>query len=247
MSFDVPSTTCPSFRNVAEGAREGTEKVLESAVVVKKDVGALFSALKLTNYIYTGVELAKGCSPHSVATRFHASAGTSVIDVFDNFSVFDYWINGRFKESDQNGWTISATVANTIGTFGGTYLWGGELGFYDCAKVSAGLGKVPVIGQVVNAFSSIGLSMVRIVAGANILEWGLSGINSFISILNAKNGAQLAKGMIDTARYVFAVASQLVFLFAGSCILAIIIFGIISTSCGVISPIYKHFNSEAFK
>lgn len=211
-----------------------TEATLEGIVQVKENPDALYKALNVAYYTTMGVQQVATGATSSLLIHQQAAGGISVIDVFEIFSVLDYWINGKFiKDATWEGFfNLLGNICMGIATMGGIVLWAAEMGFYKLADAAVKIGS-----WIINVGSAL-LFLVRFTAMAGFTLFCANAVKDAVL---AKNDKERTKAILDVAALGSSAVLQILFMAAAN-VWAIVLFGVISGGLGIASFLYGHFN-----
>lgn len=208
---------------------KGIGKVIQGAEAVKNDTDAIYDTLKVANYGLMAFEtLGRTAKPVALSMQL---AGTCI-----NFIDFIGMVNfvKYFSSSDVVKDAKQKNICRIIGTgmiglavFGGAFLWLAELGFYKLGQAAMKIGSTVTCG----------------VCGLGYLFMAGQAIKQ---IVTAKNGAQLAQGIIRLISKIADAAVCILFAVPVTCLPAIIVLGIIAKGLGLVSFLIEHYNPKAF-
>ena len=205
------------------------QKAVEGCDALRNDTDALGTALQFGHYGFRAVELVKTTQPVTqvLGTVAHSIA---ILDFLQIISDINYFVSGKVQEDWKNKkfCAIAASSVFPIATVGGIFLW-----FVDLTILKGGLSLIPIIGNVV-----IGAALVGHVFGA---------ADAVQSIFQAKNGAQLAHGIIILISKVADVALHIILFIPGAGLPAVIVLGIVAKGVGVVAFFVKYYNKESFE
>lgn len=204
--------------------------VLDSAVAIKDNSGAFYDAMKLASYGLMGIEAIRSASTPVTLTMQCLAGGVSIIDFVEVISTAHYFINGGVVKDakEKQICKIIGTSIFSFGVLGGAFLWLAELGFVQLGAVAMTVGSTLVSGFCAGGYAFY--------AGHAIIE-----------IIQAKNGLQRTKAVIDLISRVASVALCVLFMIPGINVWAFVTLGLVAKGLSVVSFLIEHNNQDAFK